>query len=232
MGAAEKLTRQAVVDKAVGLADADGVEAVTIRRLAQELGVTPMALYWHFKNKDLLLQGVADQVLAEVVTPEFDPAAPWNARLRAMVEALVRVLRRHPSLTSIFPMIEKQGVESFTRATEVALDLLSQAGFTLEEGYFISSHLLQGAIALVDGQPGCPVRMSESEAAEWRRQKRLALESLPADRFPRMVDFAKTFEPEPDVERYYAFGLDLLMSGVEAMAAQRAPSTATPNSAT
>ncbi|MCT9934091.1 TetR family transcriptional regulator [Planotetraspora sp. A-T 1434] len=231
MGAAEKLTRQTVVDKAVELADAEGFDAVTIRRLAQELGVTPMALYWHFKNKDLLLQGVADHVLAEV-TPEFDPAAPWNARLRAMVEALLRVLRRHPSLTSIFSMIDKKGVESFTRATEAALDLLSQAGFTLEEGYLISTHLLHGAITIVDCQPGDPPRMSAGEAAEWRRQKRLALESLPAGRFPCLVQFARNFETEPDIEWHYAFGLDLLMSGVEAMAAQRAPSTATPNSTT
>src|SRR2546423_8871268 len=64
--ASEKLTRTAVVERAMRLADVEGVEAVTIRRLAQELGVTAMALYWHFKNKDELLLGMADHGLLDV----------------------------------------------------------------------------------------------------------------------------------------------------------------------
>src|SRR5262245_35832258 len=111
---------------------------MTIRRLAQDLGVTPMALYWHFKNKDELLAGVAEHVMADV-TPDFDPADPWNARLRKMVEALVRVLRRHPSAHDIFHNVEKGQMHSFTRATEAALDLLTTAGFTLTEGFRIAA---------------------------------------------------------------------------------------------
>jgi AcrR family transcriptional regulator len=227
--APEKLTRLTVIEKALELADDEGLETVTIRRLAQELGVTPMALYWHFKNKELLLHAVADHVLAEV-TPDFDPASPWNVRLRVMVEALVRVLRRHPSMVGVFPLIYKEQVGNFTLATETALTLLSQAGFALEEGFLISSYLLHGVLALVGDEPGSPRTLTASEAVEWRRQKRLALESLPQDRFPCMVAFGKTFEAEPDVEHYYAFGLDLLFSGIEAMAAHRTPTTATPSS--
>lgn len=217
--APEKLSRETVVEQAIKLADADGLESVTIRRLAQVLGVTPMALYWHFKNKDQLLEGMADHLLREV-TPEFEPDSPWNVRLRAMVEALTWVIRRHPALIGLLPSLKNQGVESFTIATNTALDLLAQAGFALDEGFLISSHLMHGVIALVDGEPGCPSDLTEAEAIEWRRQKRLHLESLPADRFPRVVEFAKTFATEPDVERYYAFGIDLLMAGVETQAAR------------
>ena len=64
--------------------------------------------------------------------------------------------------------------------------------------------------------------MTRAEADEWRRQRRLQLESLPADQFPMMVAFAGTFGHEPDLERYFAFGLDLLMSAVDAMASRRA----------
>ena len=53
-----RLTKQAVVQRALALADADGLDALTIRRLATELGVTPMALYWHFRNKEELLAGL------------------------------------------------------------------------------------------------------------------------------------------------------------------------------
>ncbi|WP_169981821.1 MULTISPECIES: TetR family transcriptional regulator [unclassified Microbispora] len=228
MANAERLSRLSLVEKAVELADAESLESVTVRRLAQELGVTPMALYWHVKNKDQLLVCVADHLLAEVAA-EFDPAAPWNARLRVMVEALIGVMRRHRYMPGLFAMVEKQDLPSFSRATDTALDLLSQAGFTLSEGYAVSTYLLHGAMALVDNEPGCPGAFTAEQAAELRRQKRLALERLPADEFPRIVEYARTMEQEPDLDAYYAFGLDLLMSGVEAMAAKRTPSSATQN---
>ena len=228
MANAERLSRLSLVEKAVELADAESLESVTVRRLAQELGVTPMALYWHVKNKDQLLVCVADHLLTEV-TAEFDAAAPWNARLRVMVEALVGVMRRHRYMPGLFTMVEKQELPSFRRATDTALNLLCEAGFTLSEGYSVSIYLLHGAMALVDSEPGHPEACSPEQAAESRRQKRLALELLPADQFPRIVEYARTMEEEPDVDAYYAFGLDLLMSGVEAMAAKRTPSSATQN---
>ncbi|MEW9528617.1 TetR family transcriptional regulator [Microbispora sp. NPDC049125] len=230
MVGADRLTRQAVVDKAIEVADADGLGAVTVRRLAQELGVTPMALYWHFKNKELLLNAVADHVLAEV-TPEPDPSSPWADRLRIMAEALTTVLRRHPAMTGLFPALHKHQVDSFSRATEAALGMLSEAGFSLEEGYLISSYLLNGVIALVETQQVGSVGMTPEERAECRRQKRLSLEALPPDRFPCMVAFGRALDKEPDADAYYAFGIDLLLGGVEAMAAQRTPSTATQSSA-
>src|SRR5215510_841202 len=79
----EKLTRATVAERALQIGDAEGLEAVTIRRLAQELGVTPMALYWHFKNKDELLLGITDHALSDVKATR-DPKDPWQRQLRAM----------------------------------------------------------------------------------------------------------------------------------------------------
>src|SRR5262245_53387782 len=93
----ERLTRTTVVGRAIEIADTEGLDAVTIRRLAQELGVTPMALYWHFKNKDELLLGITDHVLAGVTTNRAANDG-WQRQLRAMVEALVNVMREHPCL--------------------------------------------------------------------------------------------------------------------------------------
>src|SRR5882672_5666484 len=94
---AAHLTRATVAEHAVRLADTEGLDAVTIRRLAQELGVTPMALYWHFKNKDELLLGIADHVMSGVQGTR-QPGDSWTRQLRAMVESLVAVMRAHPSL--------------------------------------------------------------------------------------------------------------------------------------
>ena len=215
-----RLTKTAVVEHALALADAEGPEALTIRRLADQLGVTPMAIYWHFKNKDQLVTAVADHVMSEV-TPDRDPDAPWQEQLRSMVAALVRVVRVHPSGPVLLAAADKTQVETFNLATDVALGLLSQAGFTLEEGYWIASYLLNAAIGLVQREPGRIPGMSPEEAAECMRQHRLVLEALPADRYPRLVECAAAMTDAPDLEAYYAFGVDLMMAGIQALAAGR-----------
>src|SRR5580704_8764389 len=65
-GERPRLSKRAVTDRALKLADADGLDALTIRKLAHDLGVTPMALYWHFRSKEDLLEGVAEQVWDEI----------------------------------------------------------------------------------------------------------------------------------------------------------------------
>jgi TetR/AcrR family tetracycline transcriptional repressor len=206
-----------VAERALRLGDDEGLEAVTIRRLAQELGVTPMALYWHFKNKDELMVGIVDHALS-TVRADRDATDPWHKQLRAMVEALIRAMRVHPVLAHLMHNVAKEDGENFTRATNDALVLLTEGGFGVEEAYWVASHLLHSAIGLVAAQPDCPMNVPAEQAPEWRRQKRLKLESLPADKFPLMVAFAASYARVPDIERYYAFGLDLVMAGVEAVA--------------
>ncbi|WP_248964206.1 TetR family transcriptional regulator [Sphaerisporangium perillae] len=218
--AQEKLTRETVVEHALTLANDDGVGAVTIRRLAGSLGVTPMALYWHFKNKEELMSALAEHVLSRV-TADVSPGDLWHRRLRVMVEALVRVMREYPCVPDLLTEVEdKHELESFKRATEATLDVLTAAGFTLREGFQISSYLLNGTIALVKGRPACSRRPLDAEEAEARRQRRLKLESLPRDRYPHMVEYGATLAEPPDVEGYFTFGVDLLLAGIETLAAR------------
>ena len=122
-----RLSKAAVVGRAIALADAEGLDALTIRRLAQELGVTPMALYWHFRNKDELLNGLSDQFWSEIDT-DVDDAAPWPDQLRALLDSLVRVLREHPSASQLLVSGEKQSPAAL-EAIEVTLEVLSRGGF-------------------------------------------------------------------------------------------------------
>ncbi|MET7399397.1 TetR family transcriptional regulator [Dactylosporangium sp. NPDC005572] len=216
----ERLSRATVAERALRIGDEEGLDAVTVRRLATDLGVTPMALYWHFKNKDELLAGIADHVLRGV-RADRSVADPWETQLRAMVQALVDAMRAHPCLSDLLFVIDKNGVESFTRATDDALALLCAAGFTLEEAWWVASHLLHATIGLVAAQPGCPPGTPPEAVGEWLRQRRLHLESMPADRYPMMVELAGTYAHEPDLDRYYTFGVELVMDGVEKMAASR-----------
>lgn len=90
----EPLNRERVLHAAVDLADRGGVDSLTMRRLATELGVVPMALYKHVANKDEMLDGMLDVVVAEIDEP--DPGADWKTAVRARILSARRTLLRHP----------------------------------------------------------------------------------------------------------------------------------------
>ncbi|HEY2278417.1 MAG TPA: TetR family transcriptional regulator [Streptosporangiaceae bacterium] len=214
-----RLTKSAVVGRALELADRDGVDALTIRRLATELGVTPMALYWHFRSKDELLAGLSDHIWDEVDL-EVDPQAPWPDQLRAIMESLVAVLRAHPSGAQLVLMHEKEG-EGPMRAAELALGLLRGAGFDPEQASEITRTGLWTALSLVMSEPGfepdVKASLTDAERAEHQRRKQVKIALLPADEFPRLVECALPFTTvNPDF--HYRFGIDMFIAGVVALA--------------
>jgi TetR/AcrR family tetracycline transcriptional repressor len=213
------LTRRTVVEGALALADAEGLEAVTIRRLAKKLGVTPMALYWHFRNKDELLDGMAASILEEVDL-SVDGSAGWQEQLRALLGSLVEVLRAHPS-SAILLSTRTVSTEGGLRATEVVLDILRRGGFSPAEATQIARHAVSDVANLVSGEPGVVVREEAGDLKDARRRARLFLESLPPERYPRLVEAAAPLSEGVDPDAYFAFGLDLLLAGIEAMAARK-----------
>src|SRR5215471_408565 len=88
------LTRERILDVGLRLIDEQGLEAFTMRKLAQELGVDPMALYRHFENKDALLDSVAEMLWAEVELP--GSVAGWEALLRSLATSLRALAHTHP----------------------------------------------------------------------------------------------------------------------------------------
>jgi TetR/AcrR family transcriptional regulator, tetracycline repressor protein len=213
------LTPRAVVEGALSLADSEGLEALTIRRLAKELGVTPMALYWHFRSKGELLDGMAARIFEEVDL-SVDASATWQEQLRALLGSMLGVLRAHPS-TAILLSTRTASSEGSLRATEVALDILGRGGFSPTEATQIARHALGTVTNLVSGEPGVVAREESKELLDARRHARLFLESLPPERYPRLVEAATPLSEGVEPDAYFAFGLDLLLAGIEAMAARK-----------
>jgi len=213
------LTPQKVVEGALALADSEGLEAVTIRRLARELGVTPMALYWHFRSKDELLDSVAASIFEEIDL-SVDASARWQEQLRALLGSMVNVLRAHPS-TAILLSTRTASSEGSLRATEVALDILGCGGFSPTEATQIARHSLSTVTNLVSGEPGVVAREESGKMIDARRHARLFLESLPPERYPRLVEAATPLSEGVDPDTYFAFGLELLLAGIEAIAARK-----------
>ncbi|MFI6509362.1 TetR/AcrR family transcriptional regulator [Streptosporangium sp. NPDC050855] len=215
-----KLTREAVVERALEIGDAEGLNAVTIRRLAQELGVTPMALYWHFKNKEQLTVAMADHLVEGFVIGQ-EHAGPWQERLRELVTGLVRILRRHPCAASVLSEVEHLEVPAFLRVWDTSLGLAKRGGFSPDEICMISQYLLQGAIALAAGPTRhCVPGLSEPEMAERTRLKRVRLQSLPPDVYPHIVEMAVPLSEDGPPGLYDTFGVDLLITGIETLAAR------------
>jgi AcrR family transcriptional regulator len=210
----ERLSRDTVVEAALALADSEGLEAVTIRRLATDLGVTPMALYWHFKDKERLLDGVAERVLGEIDLPADAPAAAWDEQLRAVLAALLLVLRAHPAVTDVVKsriLLSESGLE----LTERVLGILRTAGFSVDQAAQVAVQALINLVGLVATEPGVPLAEESEDDHEQRlRAKKAQLLTLSPKRYPHVVEAAEPLTACNSSDDYFTVGLDALMHGM------------------
>ena len=216
-GERPRLSKRTVTEQALKLADAEGLDTLTIRKLAQHLGVTPMALYWHFRNKEDLLEGVAEQVWGEIDV-HVDPSVPWWAQLQGLLESLVEVLRAHSAAAQLLLEHEKRN-EAALRATEITLDVLRRAGFDPLHASEIARSTLWTGITLVMSEPGYSPELSSEEREEMQRRNQVELAMLPASKYPRLIECAVPMTA-CDPELHYRFGIGLFIDGVKAAAAR------------
>jgi AcrR family transcriptional regulator len=145
-----RVSRDKILSTAVRLADRHGLDAVTMRRLGHELGVEAMSLYKHVENKDAILDGLLERVLAEVELPQ--PGAGWEAELRRAAHSMHDALVRHSWACTLVmaPATSPNALEARIRYIEALLRTLRQAGFTPEHAYYgyhaLDSHALGFAV--------------------------------------------------------------------------------------
>jgi AcrR family transcriptional regulator len=219
------LSRSAIVERALDLADSGGgLDAVTIRRLGQDFGVTPMALYWHVKNKDELLDAMGDR-LFETIDYRPDPGAAWHDQLRAVVRGMVDSFRRHPACLDL-AYRRVFACDEGRELAEHVLRVLREAGFSRRQTADIATHSLQTALMLVASEPGAEPGFTAAEVALKLADKRAGLHDLPIDRFPYIHEMADDMLQCDDVEAYYDFNVELFVAGARATLAdgQRAES--------
>lgn len=212
-----RLSRETVVDSALALVDAAGLDALTIRKLAQVRGVTPMALYWHFKNKEELLVGVAER-LWSLVDNKPDPTMAPLEQMRALMRSILSVMRAHPQAVPTLTMPGAQMTPGCFDAMESALDILARLGFTTQQAGGIVMQGLRLIISLVTGEPGAGAPgQTAAQQAEEIRHKRIMLGTLPPDRYPHVIGAANDLTSVEDLDAYYDLGIELFLAGLEAM---------------
>jgi AcrR family transcriptional regulator len=217
------LSVERIVRAAIEVADAEGVDALSMRRVADKLGVGTMSLYRYVPGKGELIDLMLDTVLAESGSPADEPAE-WRARLESMAVSSWRLYHEHPWMllvTERHPVMgptEMEGFESVLRA-------VSGLGLTPSEMY--------GAVALVDSfvrgmaRYGVDAREAERRTGItteqwWEAQGECLTDVMTADRFPLMTAISEAGVWGEGEDVAFRFGLERVLDGMEVLIRQRA----------
>ncbi|WP_336205574.1 TetR/AcrR family transcriptional regulator [Nonomuraea sp. LPB2021202275-12-8] len=215
-----QLNQDLIVETGLRVLDAEGLDGLSMRRVAQELGTGPASLYAHVANKDELLELIYDQVLGEVRLPEPDPAQ-WQDQLRAYAAEMHRVLNSHADVARAALAGIPTGPNA-VRLAEFVLGLLIEAGMTPRQAslaldrltLYISADAYEGSLhyvkmraaGLTDPKDYFPLFVGR--VSEYFR-------SLPRDRFPHITANVDALIADGGEERF-TYGLDLLLAGLAA----------------
>ncbi|MFY2789689.1 TetR family transcriptional regulator [Rhodococcus sp. MALMAid1271] len=213
-----RLTRTAVVDAALDVAYHHGLDSLTIRKIAGELGVSPMAIYWHVKNKDELLDAMGDRV-CEQLEVTVDPTAEWWEQLRTVLEDFMRALRKHPGAATI--VVPRMLFSANSRAAmELTLKLLRQAGFSLPDATQLARQGVRVAISLITEPLFTGVDVEPERRAHVEHEVASTMESLDPEEFPNILAAAPHLGDASTRAAFEKLGLDTFVAGVRALAGE------------
>jgi len=213
-----RLTRERVLRTAIELADSSGIDAVTMRRLAELLGVEPMSLYYHLPNKQAILDGVLELVFDEIehetggFAIEVQQAdAAWQAKLRERVLAARRVMLRHPWAPSVLESRTELGL-STARYVDSIVGTLRSGGFSYDLIHHAMHALgsrMYGFSQELDSAQGAGDADAESQAAMAAQLPHLSamLQTVAHDDPDSTLGWC-------DDQFEFEFGLDLVLEGL------------------
>jgi AcrR family transcriptional regulator len=204
------LSRDRVLRAAVALADAGGIDSLTMRKLGQELGVEAMSLYNHVANKDDILDGIIDLVFGEIDVPS--ERIEWKTEMRRRGISVRDVLVRHPWATSLMQSRTNPGPATL-RHNDSVIGALRKSGFTIDMAAHAFSVLDSYIYGFALQQANLPSRTSE----ESEQLARNILGQLPAEKYPYMAEMLTdhALRPGYDFAKEFEFGLDLILDGLE-----------------
>lgn len=202
------LSRERVLDAAVRLADRGGLESLSMRKLGQELGVEAMALYYHFANKDEVINGMVDLVFSEIDLPAA--SADWKTAMRQRARSLRDVLLRHRWALGLMESRRKPGPANL-RHHDAVIGSLRSAGLdmpTIAHAYtLLDSYIYGFALFSVN----LPFEPSE-EVAELGL---VTLQAFPVDAYPNLVAYVSAMGPGYNYGDEFEYGLDLVLDGIQ-----------------
>lgn len=205
------LTRERVIRTAIELADSRGIEALTIRALAAELQAKPMSLYHHVAGKEAILDGLVDQVFAEIDLPPQD--LPWREAMRHRCLSARRVLHQHRWAPPLMDSRANPGPATLAHH-EAVLACLRRGGLDWQlvaHAYALLDAFVYG-FALQEASLPFEGRAEISELADQLTS------AFPEGAYPTFVEFTTqhVLQPGYSFADSFEFGLDMLLNGIEA----------------
>lgn len=218
-----RLNRKAVLRAATALADAEGLDAVTMRTLAERLGVVPMALYKHVADKEDLLDGMVDTLIDDMPRPPTLPADQWRSAIRATLTGAREIIAEHTWA--------RRAIETRTERTGAVLGHMDRisgifiaAGFSTDLTHHVM-HLIGNRIwgfspELFTGSESAPRSARRDPYVEGRRTRRRIAPDLNPTDYPAIVAIAADAAARRpgatgcDEDFEFAFALDVLLDGI------------------
>ncbi|MDH2424148.1 TetR/AcrR family transcriptional regulator C-terminal domain-containing protein [Sphaerisporangium sp. TRM90804] len=201
------LTRDRIVAAAIDLIEREGADAISMRRIAADLGVGVMSLYNHLPNKAALLDAVAQRVLSQITFTD-DPEAEWTERVRIQARAFRQIAHHYPHSTMVVVSRQLQSPAGLM-PVERALDTLREAGFEGEDAVQILRTFIAYIIGALLREVGVTPTYAPGSHGE------LGVPRVDPALFPA-VDSVAPLLGAWDHEEAFEYGLDLLITAVAA----------------
>jgi len=205
-----RLSRERVLDTAINRSDQGGLDALTMRSLAEELGVAPMALYNHVANKDDLIDAMVDVVFAEIGVPPG--GGDWKTAMRGRAIAVRDALLRHRWAIGLMESRRRPGPANL-RHHDAVIGRLRAAGFSVEMAAHAYSLLDSYIYGFALTKMTLPFETSE-EVADVAKGM---LQPFPVNEYPNLVEFITEHAMKPgyDYGDEFEYGLDVILDGIE-----------------
>jgi AcrR family transcriptional regulator len=204
------LSRELVLRTALRLADEGGIESLSMRKIAQELGVQAMSLYNHVKNKDDIIDGIVDMVVGEIEVPDL--GVDWKTAMRRRSISAHTVLLRHP--WSTMPLVARVNVGvAMLRYVDATLGCLREAGFSFRMSDYawnaIDSHIYGFTLQELN---------FPFEQADYGKAAQQGLALIPVDKYPYLNQLTHhVIDGDYDGIHDFEFGLELILNGLESL---------------
>ncbi len=204
------LSKERVIKYAIKLADAGGIEALSMRKLGQTLGVEAMALYHYFSNKNQLIEGMIDYVHGEIKVPTGE--VDWRVFMQKRAESAFGVLLLHPWASPIMEAGVNPG-PSTLRDSDNCMKSLREAGFSVE----MTVHAITLLNIYIYGAAQQYSRLNFSNSQEAADFSETIRNQFPIDEYPYLGEIITEYmmKSSYDARQEFEFGLDLILNGIE-----------------
>jgi AcrR family transcriptional regulator len=210
------LSQDEIVRAAIEVADAEGADALSMRRVARQLNAGAMSLYWHISSKEELLALVLDEVFGEVMLPE-QPTGDWRADLRLFAMEHRRVFLRHPWVMSLLSSESAHSPNSL-RNVEFSLAAMDHLEIDAQTklGIFWSLHVFTEGFLMHEVVRADILRQHDLTEDDWREALEPYIRQITAsDDYPQLTRAVSEFS-DFQSDKQFEFGLDSLLDGIAA----------------